>query len=95
MKKVRLVQKEDNQAELELPKSRASDRQHEKFRKVKKMLKGDVSIRLIARTFKMSRITVKKYRYCEELPSRNYSSPFQLEKHLIYIKRWLKEASKL
>ncbi|WP_126247184.1 ISL3 family transposase [Chitinophaga rhizosphaerae] len=95
MKKVRTVYKETRQAKIEPPKSLASERQHEKFREVKKMLNEGVSIKEIARTFKMSRITIRKYRYCEELPRRNYPSPSGLEKHLTYIKERLKEVPEL
>lgn len=42
-------------------------------------------VKEIARTFKMSRKKIRKYRYYEELPRRNYPSPSGLEKHLAYI----------
>lgn len=57
MKKVRAVHRETKQAKIEPPQSLASERQHEKFRQVKKMLKEGALIKEIARTFKMSRIT--------------------------------------
>ncbi len=95
MKKVHTVYQETKQAKIEPPKSLASERQHEKFRQVKKMLKEGVSIKEIARTFKMSRITIRKYRHCEELPRRNYPSPSGLEKHLTFIKKRLKEVPEL
>lgn len=95
MKKVRTVYQETKQVKIEPPKSLASERQHEKFRQVKKMLKEGFSIKEIARTFKMSRITIRKYRHCEELPRRNYPSHSGLEKHLNFIKKRLKEVPEL
>lgn len=66
-------------------KSLASPRQHEKFRMVKQMLAQGVPIREIARETKMSRITIKKYKNCDELPRRIYPLPSGLEWHLPFI----------
>jgi len=50
--KVRTVYQETKQAKIEPPKSLASERQHEKFRQVKIMLKEGVYIKKIARILK-------------------------------------------
>ncbi|QNL48139.1 ISL3 family transposase [Olivibacter sp. SDN3] len=87
MKRVRDVQSEISHASPRILKSMASPRQQEKFREVKRLLQQDIPIREIARRFKMSRITVRKYKHCEELPRKTYISPTGLEEHLGYIKK--------
>jgi transposase len=61
--------------------------QQKKFKEVKLLLEQGVSIKEISRRFRMSRITVRKYKYLEELPKKKSSSPTGPENHLEYIKK--------
>lgn len=87
MKKVRNSQSETKLANPRVLKSMASPRQKEKFLEVKQLLQQDVPIREIARRFRMSRITIRKYKHCTELPRKIYTSPTGLEAHLNYVQK--------
>ena len=87
LKKVREANRETRAAEPRLLKSTVATAQQEKFKEVKSLLKQGVSILEISRRFKMSRITVRKYKHCEELPKKRCSAPTGLEKYLSYIKK--------
>jgi len=68
------------------------DRYRERFREVKQLYSDGQSILSIAKRFKMSRQTVKKYIAIHSLPKK--SSYNQLDKHMVYIKeRLLQEPS--
>ncbi|AMP99740.1 hypothetical protein AY601_2863 [Pedobacter cryoconitis] len=87
LKKVREANRETKTTEPRILKSTVPSAQQRKFKEVKLLLEQGVPIKEIARRFKMSRITVRKYKNCEELPKKRYSSPTGLEKFLNYIKK--------
>ncbi|KAA8476248.1 transposase [Arcticibacter tournemirensis] len=91
LKRIRNSQRETILPTPRVLKSMASPRQKEKFLEVKQLLQQDVPIREIARRFRMSRITIRKYKHCTELPRKIYISPTGLEKHLNYVKKRRKE----
>jgi DNA-binding NarL/FixJ family response regulator len=73
-------------------KNNPPDRYRERFREVKQLFSDGQSILSMAKRFKMSRQTVKKYIAVHSLPKK--SSYNQLDKHMVYIKeRLLQEPS--
>jgi transposase len=87
LKKVREANRETKTTEPRSLKSALPTAQQKKFKEVKLLLEQGVSIKEISRRFRMSRITVRKYKYLEELPKKKSSSPTGLENHLEYIKK--------
>ncbi|MBK1439660.1 ISL3 family transposase [Parapedobacter sp. ISTM3] len=85
MRKARESQAVSAGAQKARIRSLASPRQHEKFRQVKDMLARNIPVREIARVTKMSRITIRKYRDCDELPRRHCTLSSGLGKHLEFI----------
>jgi DNA-binding NarL/FixJ family response regulator len=66
----------------QIVKNSPPDRYRERFREVKQLYADGQSILSIAKRFKMSRQTVKKYIAIHSLPQK--SSYNQLDKHMIY-----------
>lgn len=85
LKKVREASRVTKETEPQLLKYTAPSAQQRKYKEVKLLLEQGVPIKEIARRFKMSRITGRKYKNCEELPKKRYSTPTGLEKFLRYI----------
>lgn len=63
-----------------------SSRSQHRFQLVKKLHSEGVAIKEIARRFKMSRITIRKYISLDLLPQRDYIRSKELDMHIDYIK---------
>jgi transposase len=80
-------------ARYQIVKNIRTDRYRDRFRAIKQLYVGGQSVLSIAKKFKMSRQTVRKYIAIDSLPKKiSYN---QLDKHLLYIRERLLQEPRL
>lgn len=87
LKKFREAKRATKVTEPQSLKTTAPTAQQKKFKDVRLLLEQGNSINEISKRIKMSRVTVRKYKYLKELLKKKYISPTGLENHLQYIKK--------